>query len=533
MPTNYMMPAVPQIWTPTQGDDYMQVMKYKSDMEAARLRNRISAEQMGKEEFEARQRKAVIDSYGGEQAFFNAQQQLVQAEEQKKAIAAGADMVKNYRKVLGTTKGLQDNWGKILPTLPKQFQGLNLDPANFTDDGYAVPVKDETGAVIGHHIFTEPGEKPTFHAVPKENTGIDAGLMRGKTEELRQEHPDWSPARLNFEAAKWANKEKEKTAQNKVVFGYEQKEKYEKTKEDRIRSNGFDGLSPQEKGLVFFDLAYTGKDPKLAWGDRQGYNDLLKQWSKWKLDNWGDYEGELEKAKRENPAWSPEQMEKVAMYRNSQKVEGRLAAMRTDYRAMDMSVKNQRKIYDMMNGFVLNLNKQVAEVKKLMDGSDPRIQKAQRAGLRLENIPIIQLKQRILGSGLEASVKSYLLEISNEIGKLSTGSAASIRELGENAQVKWEKIHDTNLPARELIKVLNTTQDQANMRIQSSREAMQFTRDELMKLGVNSNTEEKFGKDIKVDGKVKQFDITRNPGESIPDFLARAKKASSKAKGGK
>jgi hypothetical protein len=143
--------------------------------------------------------------------------------------------------------------------------------------------------------------------------------------------------------------------------------------------------------------------------------------------------------------------------------------MRSDYKAGDMSLRNQKKIYDMSNSFVMNINSQIGKVKEIYS-------KLPRTQYKLLNIPIRELRVRAKGSGEEAAAASYLVEISNEIGKLSTGSAASIRELSESAQKQWAKIHDGTLPMKDMVIVLDTTQEQANMRLQSLEDAMDMTR---------------------------------------------------------
>jgi hypothetical protein len=200
---------------------------------------------------------------------------------------------------------------------------------------------------------------------------------------------------------------------------------------------------------------------------------------------------------------------------------GQVAAMRSDYRANDKSLSNQKKIYDMMHGFVLNINKQVDEVSRIY-GKLPRTQ------TKLLNIPIKELRKRVTGSGEEAIAKSYLIEISNEIGKLSTGSSASVRELGEQAQKQWQAIHDESLSYNDLMKVLKATKDQANMRISSSDEAMRYTRQAIEGVGPGAGLESRPEEKVAPGSNLPAFDITRKPGETIPQFLERAKKGGSK-----
>lgn len=146
--------------------------------------------------------------------------------------------------------------------------------------------------------------------------------------------------------------------------------------------------------------------------------------------------------------------------------------MQSDFTAMDKSVSNQRKNYDMMNGFVQNMDKQ-------MERLDDIYKTLPRAGLRLLNIPMVELRKRALGSGEEASAAAILIELGNESGKLSTNSAASIRELSESAQEQWAKIHDGKLSYNDIKKVLATTKGIGHDRLTSTKYAMDMTLDAI------------------------------------------------------
>lgn len=165
--------------------------------------------------------------------------------------------------------------------------------------------------------------------------------------------------------------------------------------------------------------------------------------------------------------------------------------MQTDFRAMDKSVTNQRKNYDMMNGFVINMDKQMERFRELYKDF-PRSQ------YRLLNIPIVKLRQVALGIGEEAAAAAILVELGNESGKLSTNSAASIRELSESAQKQWGKIHDNLLSPKEIEKVLVTTKNLGHDRLTSTKDAMDFTLQGIESLGEVGNKPSSTGR-IKVD----------------------------------
>jgi hypothetical protein len=101
----------------------------------------------------------------------------------------------------------------------------------------------------------------------------------------------------------------------------------------------------------------------------------------------------------------------------------------------------------------------------------------------LADVPLREWKTRAVGSGKEKAIESYLTEISNEIGKLSTGSQASISELSISAQEKWNKIHDPNLSWKELKEVLDATTEQADIRRSSASQEIETTKSEMANLG--------------------------------------------------
>lgn len=145
---------------------------------------------------------------------------------------------------------------------------------------------------------------------------------------------------------------------------------------------------------------------------------------------------------------------------------------RSVVKSLDTSLKNQEKQRGMMGSFVRNLDKQLDRVTKI--GNE-----VSRLGVRAFDLPRRELITRLKGSGKEKILEGYLNEISNEIGKLSTGSSASIRELSTDAQERWTRIHDPNLSFNELKIILEETRHMAEMRISSSQEEIEFTKERL------------------------------------------------------
>jgi hypothetical protein len=157
--------------------------------------------------------------------------------------------------------------------------------------------------------------------------------------------------------------------------------------------------------------------------------------------------------------------------------------MQSDYKGMDKSMSNQRKNYDMMRGFVANMDRQ-------MERLDALYQKLPRSQYKLLNIPLVKLRTVAEGSGEEASAAALLIELGNESGKLSTNSAASIRELSESAQKQWGRIHDQSLSYNDLKKVLMTTKQLGHDRLKSTEDAMNFTLQSIESLGGNTPQEQ-------------------------------------------
>lgn len=139
------------------------------------------------------------------------------------------------------------------------------------------------------------------------------------------------------------------------------------------------------------------------------------------------------------------------------------------------SLANQQKIRGMMGGFVRNMDKQIDRVESIHKDI------AKRVGIRALDMPIRELRKRFVGSGNEAILEAYMVEISNEIGKLSTGSAASIRELSVDAQERWAKVHDPNLSFNELLKVLKETKHMGKLRLQGADEEITATKGRMKK----------------------------------------------------
>ncbi len=213
-------------------------------------------------------------------------------------------------------------------------------------------------------------------------------------------------------------------------------------------AEGFNSWTPEAKNQAFMYNLITKEPPVSTRGmmaaDRQAY---AKGYSQWQVDK----------------GFSPQD----------------IALMQADYKAGNMSLANMAKQEAPMSAFVGNINKQIDKVKQLYDNND-------RIGIRLLDKPVRDIKVLAKGSGDEAVKASYLLEISNEIGKLSSGASASVQQLSDSAKEDWKKVHDPNLSFKEIMKIVNATRDQANMRMQSWREAKQEVRNALGFIGTTN-----------------------------------------------
>ena len=137
--------------------------------------------------------------------------------------------------------------------------------------------------------------------------------------------------------------------------------------------------------------------------------------------------------------------------------------------SMKKSLAKQQINHGAMLSFVENINGQLGKIGTIMDDMVSRV------GVRALDIPKRELIKRFKGSGQEAVLGAYLMEVSNEINKLSQGSQASIAVLPVESQRKWDAVHDPNLSFNELKIVLEGTREMANIRLGSVEKALADT----------------------------------------------------------
>lgn len=161
---------------------------------------------------------------------------------------------------------------------------------------------------------------------------------------------------------------------------------------------------------------------------------------------------------------------------NAGKTPGDVQSLQHRNKALGQSLNQQEKQMGSMRSFVLNLGKQVDRVTELSG-------KFEMAGLRVLNLPLRAVRGRIAGHADQAIYEMYLTEIESEIGKLATGSTGSVAELSATAQEKWAKIHDKNLPMKDMLKLLQETKHAGELRMESVEEARDMTLGEIQALG--------------------------------------------------
>jgi hypothetical protein len=247
---------------------------------------------------------------------------------------------------------------------------------------------------------------------------------------------------------------------------------------------GFKSWTPEAKQSEFVLHMIMGKPPVNAAGmggnDRQQY---AKEYAQWKANN----------------NFSPQDV----------------ALMQADYKAGDASLKNMKKQEAPMDAFVLNINRQIDKIQQLFNNND-------RVGIRLLDKPLRDIAVLAKGSGEEAVKASYLLEISNEIGKLSSGASGSVQQLSDSAKEDWKKVHDVNLPLKEIIKIVNATRDQANMRISTWRQSKDAVRNEIGMLGTKKGEQRDISAGV---------NFLKAAGKDRASVIARIKQLSAQDKG--
>lgn len=147
-----------------------------------------------------------------------------------------------------------------------------------------------------------------------------------------------------------------------------------------------------------------------------------------------------------------------------------------DRKAIQGSIGMQEKQYGSMTSFVVNLDEQVKQVQKIAKDINT-------VDTRLLNLPVRAFKQRVAGNPVLSKYGLYLGEIQSEIGKLSSGSTASVAELSVGAREKWEHVLDENLSVKDMIQILEEVKHAGNMRLRSVETGLEKSRGRLRGVG--------------------------------------------------
>lgn len=148
--------------------------------------------------------------------------------------------------------------------------------------------------------------------------------------------------------------------------------------------------------------------------------------------------------------------------------------------AMKKSLGVQIPALGMANSYIRAMDSQIARVEQMMQSEADKIE---RTGVRAADAIVRAGKMKVIGSGIEQALLLELTELSNEAGKLSTGSYASIRELSESAQKVWSAIHDPNLSFAELKKVMNETRRVGDFRLNALKGGIADMQELLSNMG--------------------------------------------------
>lgn len=152
-----------------------------------------------------------------------------------------------------------------------------------------------------------------------------------------------------------------------------------------------------------------------------------------------------------------------------------------DRKAIQKSITAQEKQRGSMVSFVDNLAKQIDHVAKVAE-------EIKTFDTRMFNKPARWIKRKLTGSPELSKYEVYLGEIQSEIGKLSSGSTASVSELSEGAREKWEGILDENLSIKDMLEVLQEVKEAGNIRMESVDKGLEVSRQRLRDIGSKKKT---------------------------------------------
>jgi hypothetical protein len=126
-------------------------------------------------------------------------------------------------------------------------------------------------------------------------------------------------------------------------------------------------------------------------------------------------------------------------------------------KAQGSSLSKQKANVDFATAFIDNIDKQIGK-------ANTRLKEIQKNFPRLANIPIRLWDEKVTGVAQRNMVRMWIKEISSETARLSQGNPQSIAEMSASAVESWDKIHDLDLPLKELIDLLGETKVSGRLR---------------------------------------------------------------------
>jgi hypothetical protein len=126
-------------------------------------------------------------------------------------------------------------------------------------------------------------------------------------------------------------------------------------------------------------------------------------------------------------------------------------------KAQGSSLSKQKANVDFATAFIDNIDKQIGK-------ANTRLKEIQKNFPRLANIPIRLWDEKVTGVAQRNMVRMWIKEISSETARLSQGNPQSIAEMSASAVESWDKIHDLDLPLKELIDLLGETKISGRLR---------------------------------------------------------------------
>lgn len=211
---------------------------------------------------------------------------------------------------------------------------------------------------------------------------------------------------------------------------------------------GYGGWSPEEKEWWFKNRRDTGEKPSFGMGSAAAKSRAAFE--------------------KEYATWSVGEGKSGAEQKTAS--EG--------FKSDSSSLKKSQYLADTTRTFVGSMDGQIKRIN-ILAKENPTTS----TGLRILNLPINEAKRVIFGSPNLSKYRMYITQIENEAGKISTGSQASIRELNEGTQKKWEKIHDKNLNLGDMLSLLKETRTDAQIKADEMTKTVEMIRTRMKGTG--------------------------------------------------